>query len=281
MKSRFNKSHGSSVSFFAFQDIITATTGFLLLITVFLALNITEVVSLSTEPTAGGLMTEKLQKVMAEIVDLKGMVAGNAPKIQEDEATLKRMIEELKRSITRLSPTNNLAPLPAEESMMDREVRIEQQKLLTKLEALQKELAEATDGATEAGTKIAAMERELRDLQSRLQQAYDRQNTLRLIPERSGTSKEPVLVIIQGKAFRIQAFDGSAPVEAGSLAELTKVLGRFPAAGHFVVLYFKPSGAQMFNDATAHVRSLGYEIGYDLLPEGITLELGGPEAKRP
>lgn len=281
MKSRFNKSHGSSVSFFAFQDIITATTGFLLLITVFLALNITEVVSLSTEPTAGGLMTEKLRKVMAEIVDLKGKVNDGAPKIQEDEATLKRMIEELKRSIARLSPTNNLAPLPAEESMLDRELRIEQQKLLTKLEALQKELAEAAEGATETGSKIAALERELKDLQNRLQQAYDQKNKLRLIPERSGTSKEPVLVVIQKKAFRIQAFDGSAAVEVGSLEELTKALGRFPAANHYVVLYFKPSGSQMFNDATTHVRGLGYEIGYDLLPEAVTLELGGPEAKQP
>ena len=48
MRGRFQKSHGSAVSFFAFQDVITGTTGFLVIITIFLALNLDEVISVSS-----------------------------------------------------------------------------------------------------------------------------------------------------------------------------------------------------------------------------------------
>ena len=123
---------------------------------------------------------------------------------------------------------------------------------------------------------MAALESEVKKIQSLLQMSYDQQNVLRLIPEKSTTNKDPVLVVVDKTGFRIQLFDGSKSKSANSLEELMQTLTSFPSAQHYIVLYFKPSGALQFDEVTRRTRGAGYEIGYDLIPEHIQLETAGP-----
>lgn len=278
MRSRFHKSPRGGVSFFGFQDIITGTTGFLVVITIFLALDLHEVVGTPTAAAVPADLAGKLGEVLKEIVALKEKTASKAaPK--EDEQTLRRTIEELKLSIARLSPTNGPGEMPAEESALSRELRIEKQKLITQLAALEKRAPAATAGAKEADAKLAALEEQVKELQSRLQRALAQQNMIHLIPERTGTSKEPVLLVARKTSFTLLSLDGKESPEVKSFEALTQALAPFPPARCYVVLYFKPSGALWFDDATKHVRGLGYEIGYDVLPEDAVVSLG--PAKEP
>lgn len=276
MRGRFQKSHGSAVSFFAFQDVITATLGFLIIITIFLALNLDEVMSVSTTDPHPAL-TVTLQETLAEIAKLKPGAAMAKLSPHENEETVTRMINSLKRSIERLTPSTqpDATQKTTDESLLEREVRIEKQKLLTTLESLKKLLPDSTKLAAAAESELAARESELKKVQSALQQSYDRQNVLRLIPEKSNTNKNPVLVVVDKSGFRIQLFDGSKAQSATSLADMMQTLTTFPSAQHYIVLYFKPSGSLQFDEITRRTRGAGYEIGYDLVPEHIQLETAG------
>ena len=278
MRGRFQKSHGSAVSFFAFQDVITGTTGFLVIITIFLALNLDEVISVSSHADPHSALAVTLKDTLAEIVKLKQKVVMAELSPNETEETVRRMIEELKRSIDRLSPSMqpDATQKTPEESPLEREVRIEKQKLLTLIESLKKLLPETTEKAAKAESEVAALESEVKKIQSLLQMSYDQQNVLRLIPEKSTTKKDPVLVVVDKTGFRIQLFDGSKSQSAASLADLMQTLTAFPSAQHYIVLYFKPSGALQFDEVTRRTRGAGYEIGYDLIPEHIQLEPAVP-----
>lgn len=278
MRGRFKKSSGSTVSFFAFQDVITGTTGFLIIITIFLALNLDEVIGVSSDADPHAALAVTLKGTLAEIVKLKQQAVMAVLSPNETEETLTRMIDELKRSIARLDPSTNPDPtkILADESPLEREIRIEKQKLLAAIKALKKLLPDSTKEAAAAESKLAALESEIKKVQSRLQQTFDQQNVLRLIPEKSTTNKDPVLVVVDKSGFRIQLFDGSKSQSASSLADLMQTLTQFPPVKNYIVLYFKPSGALHFNDVTRRTRGAGYEIGYDLIPEDIQLETTAP-----
>ena len=277
MKGRFKKSYGSAVSFFAFQDVITATLGFLIIITIFLALNIDEVISASSSTDPHPVLTVTLQETLAEIAKLKPGAAMAELSPHENEETVTRMIAELKSSIERLVPNSQSDPAKAAagESRLERELRIEKQKYLTTLESLKKLLPDTTRKAAEAESKLTALESEVKKVQSQLQQSYDRQNVLRLIPEKSTTNKDPVLVMVSKSGFHIQAFDGSKAQSASSLEDLMQTLTAFPSTRNYIVIYFKPSGSLQFAEITKRTRGAGYEIGYDLIPEHIQLETAG------
>ncbi|MDB6006344.1 MAG: hypothetical protein JWR15_3331 [Prosthecobacter sp.] len=274
MRGRFNKSDASVVSFFAFQDVITGTTGFLIIITIFLALNLDEVISVSSDADPNAALAVPLQEALQEIAKLKRAGPMTELASNENEETVTRMIAELKRSIERLAPPSDskVPQRPSDESPLDREIRIEKQKLLTTIESLKKLLPDSTKNAAEAESKLAALESEIKEAESRLLKTYDQKNVLRLIPQKSSTNKDPVLVVIEKSGFRVHLFDGSKPQQASSLENLMQALIAFPAATHYVVLYFKPSGSLQFDDVTKRTRSAGYEIGYDLIPENIQLE---------
>ncbi len=274
MQSRFNKSNSSGVSFFAFQDVITGTTGFLIIITIFLALSIDEVVEISDDGEPNKAVAEALQKTLEQVSELKQKVESSQMAPGENRETVARMIEELKRSIDRLSPLSSSDPrqMTVEESKLSRDVRLEAQKLLTKLDALKKLLPDTTKEAAQADSRIAALESEIKDTQNRLQQTMDRKNVLRLIPEKSNTSKEPVLIVVQKSHLRIQIFGDAPPKILNSSDELLETLRSYPTTSYYAVLYFKPSGALRFQDLTKEIREAGYEIGYDLISEDIELD---------
>ena len=273
MCGRFNKSGGSAVSFFAFQDVITGTTGFLVIITIFLALNLDEVISVSHQADPKNAVAEALQKVLEQIVTLKKQVATTQLAPGETRDTLVRMIEDLKQSISRLSPIESAATkLPKEESMLDREVRLEVRKLQAALDESMKLLPDATDKAALAESKLATLESQIKNAEERLQQSIGSKNVLRLIPERSSTNKEPMLIVVKKTSLQLQFFDGTPAQVCNSVDELLSVLQAYPGIKYYVVIYFKPSGALRFNDLNKALRQNGYEIGYDLIGEEIELK---------
>jgi hypothetical protein len=274
MRGRFNKSDASVVSFFAFQDVITGTTGFLVIITIFLALNLDEVISTSSTPDPNAALAATLRQTIEELAQAKR--AGPMTELPSNETaeTLTRMIAELKLSIERLAPvTDSKTPKPpAGETQLDIEVRIEKQKLLTTIESLKKLLPDNTKAAAEAESRLVALESELKEAESRLAKTYDQKNILRLIPQKSSTNKDPVLVVVEKSGYRILLFDGTQSRQTSTQEELMQALSAFSPGTYYAVIYFKPSGSLQFDEVNKRVRGAGYEIGYDLIPENIQLE---------
>ena len=158
------------------------------------------------------------------------------------------------------------------ESNLDREAQIEKERHLTKLATLREALEAARQQLQLSAQTLITMEQRTKDAEAQLQQSRDRQNVLRLIPERSDTSKEPILVLVRAETFLVQSFDGSKAQIARSHDALMESLADLSPAKHYVVLYFKPSGAHHFAALTQQVRRAGFEIGYDLIPEILDLE---------
>lgn len=264
------------MSFFAFQDIITGTAGFIIVIAVFLALNLEQVVPMSSEAESSRFESAQLTEIISQIAVLKAQVATVQALPNEDAPTLTRIIENLKKSIADLSgeksakASNN----PTTDPVFDRETYVELQKQITIIGELKKALAEATALAGEQSPSLIALENAVKEAESKLQQSRDRQNVLRLIPEKNDTTKEPILVLVQNQRFQVMRFDTAETQTFTAIAALRTYLKDFAPSGHYVVFYFKPTGAHYFDILTDQVRSAGYEIGYDLVPENIELEMG-------
>ena len=274
MRSRFSKSGANGISFFAFQDIITGTTGVLIVITIFLALNLDEVITLSTDADPAAYTQEKLNEALEEVVTLKEQLDRLQVEPVEDEATLRRMVENLKASVSDLAVEQEAATgaPAAEETPLAREIRVERQNMMATLLRLKEEEEAAQTAAAEATRRLAGLETSVKDAESLLQQARDKDNTLRLIPQRSDTSKEPLLVIMQSGRLELRRFDQPTSDTVNSTSALLGLLDKFSPAGHYVVVYCKPSSASSFEETTDAVRSAGFEIGYDLMPEAIDLK---------
>lgn len=262
-------------SFFAFQDIITGTAGFLIVIAVFLALGLDQVVGVSEDTDPGLISEEDLTPLLAEITRLKAEVTQLQILPAQDEASLKRMVEDLKVSISQLAEETQRSSIVSprlNESTLDRDAQIEKERHLTQLATLRDALEAARQQLKLSAQNLITMEQRTKDAEAQMQQSRDRQNVLRLIPERSDTSKEPILVLVRATTFLVQSFDGSKAQIARSEDALMASLADLSPEKHYVVFYFKPSGAPHFTALTQLVRRAGFEIGYDLIPEILELE---------
>ncbi len=272
MRQRFGKQGGSGVSFFAFQDIITGTSGFLIVLTLFLALNLDEVLveGSNSEPLAK--REGELRSMLSRIVSLKNMVADLQNQPAEDETTLRRMIGQLKTTVAVLeSPPTPGLNRDFDATARDRELRVSKQKLLTKLEKMNASMHQAELLSSGINKDVPDLEKKIKDAQSSLQRVRDRRNVISLVPERTNTKKEPVLVLVQGSLIRFQRADGQ-PASVGSIPDFVNYLRAVTAAKHYVVFYFKPSGANHFESLTKRARQEGFEIGYDVIPEDMDVE---------
>lgn len=241
------------------------------MIAVFLALNLDEKATLTTDTDAPNLKEEELVNLAADIARMSEEVKALQKLPGDDEGTLRRSIEALKASVMRLSADAPADQTPVEGSY-DRELQIEKQKLLTQIEELKKSQDENTRRITDLSTEMTDAENQIKDAESRLLQSRDRKNVLKLVPERSDTSKEPVLVLVQQPPWIIQRFDGGSAVSAYSIGEMLEALEPLTPSTHYLVFYFKPSGSLHFKGVTNRARLRGYEIGYDFIPENIQFE---------
>ena len=101
MRCRFGR-QSAGVSFFAFQDIITGTSGFLIVLTLFLALNLDEVLTEGPHASAPAKREGDLKSMQATILSLKNQVADWQNRPADDEATLKRMIGQMQTTVADL-----------------------------------------------------------------------------------------------------------------------------------------------------------------------------------
>lgn len=280
------RNNTSRLSFFAFQDIITGTAGFVIVITLFLALNLDEaLVSISTDTDSPTKTLAELNGLLAQVVaeKRKTTLLQEQGHVQESEDTIRREINQLGALVADLSKATASSELKSQEGgiLVSREQRIERERLLTALARLadvNKEIeAELASGLLE----MQRLEQEARNAEEAVQRIRDRKNVLRLIPNKSDTSKEPVLVLVQDSRIAIQGFDGKKNKVIRSAEEFLPVLSAFSSVDHYVVFYFKPSGALLFDQLVDQTKRKGFEVGYDVVPEDIELEFSAnPENPR-
>jgi len=287
MAGRFQRGGQAGVSFFAFQDIIMSVIGILLVITLMLALHLDPAGALSTDeaPLRPELET-KLQETLDALSALREQIAQlQAASSTNDPSVLAAENALLKGQIAALEARRQQLRTAAKTMAGDRAAdaaRAEVENVRAELTRQTAALAALREQAASSQASMVKLEQEVKQREAALLAERDRKNVLRLIPERSKTSKEPVLVIVTGAGLSLQRFDAGEVVTARRTGEFRDTLKQFAKLDQYLVFYFKPSGAGRFEELLEAAKDAGFEIGYDAIPEEFEVEFrSAPAAPAP
>lgn len=269
------------ISFFAFQDIITAITGILILVTLILTLFLNNPSAFSSGDGSleDPLMTElnetleELKRVNSEnqsrqMLLTDAATAPNASRLDQDIDSIKTQVNNVRRELD-----------------------------LTKQKLVQKQY-EAHSLAAQLGlTKndeekesLSELEKEnkntqttMLDMKKRMEAIVRNKNQLWLIPDNAPQSKENLLVVVSKDGVTLEQF--AAP-ETRREFEGATAPGQFVSAmrqwnprGLHLVFYVRPSGIRLFNFCKTKAQEAGFTVGYDALEEEKQIFFGGPSAE--
>ena len=281
---RGGRDSDGKVSFFAFQDIITAVIGILVLIALILALQVnpkTEdpgdepgeenatIDHVSGEESGEGNSSVLVEDfcataVLAEIAEIhQQMVDSNKTffvQIEEKNSDLEQLKEELEKLNLKLIEEKR--KLGIEDSNETKFVRDMVEKIELSIEIAQakvEELEKQLDGLEDqVDTRImravsSMSELALEDLDSRLSAEIEQiksqiENEVRVIPQEKNVAEKPVLVSLGADEFTIGEFNGrqkTVKVNATTYTrQLVQALRGYTPGRHFFVYFFRPSACK-------------------------------------
>jgi hypothetical protein len=286
MRDKF-RNFDSKISFFAFADIITAICGVLIFITLLLATD------LATPTTQTKRVTDtELERKLAEtlkqltVLDVQNhnlqnllTAAETAPdseKLNADITRLRQQLAEEKRKNT--AAAEQLAASQSAIEARDRtlgltDLKAKIQRIIQDAESLASEEAKVRDEMARLDQRVAAV-------QSKLLQLRQREGKLWLIPDKSSTTKEPILATISGAGAKVERFDHPDQTKEFSKAvaegEFESYLSHSKPLDQYVVFLVRPSGIALFEQLVQVAREKGFEVGFDALEENREIHFTTP-----
>jgi len=286
MRERF-RSFDSKISFFAFADIITAVSGMLIFITLLLATDLGRPTD-NRSQAANAELERQLQETLAQQakadVENRGLqslltTANTAPapdKLESDISRLRAeladerskhagMGEQLAASKSALAERDKLLGITKVEETIEERI--------AELEALGREEAKVRE-------ETAALEQQIAGVKSKIVKLHAREGQVWLIPDKSQTTKEPILMIISSGGLRIERFDHPDQSQqfdkSGTRAGFEAYLKRAKPNDQYIVFMIRPSGIGVFKDLVQTAREKGFEVGFDALEENQEIHFSSP-----
>lgn len=284
MSRRKLRSSGSPISFFAFQDIITAVSGILIIVTLLLALNVGGSQSSADEEKASAEQESKLARLLDELTVLRRTAERDvAEQVGRASASeLRSRAVELNEQAELLA-TKNAKQKAGAKGMSDDVTVANRAQLLAELGATMNprkaEILALEGEAAQKAAEVKAAAQAVEKAQAAVVAEQARKNVLRLIPEPSASNREPVVVQLGARSWSIQRFDVRDKQTGSSLADFRTALGAFAPLKQYLVFYGKPSSADDFDAFVEAGRTAGFGVGYDLVGENAEIELHPPEPK--
>ncbi len=281
------RSFDSKITFFAFADIITAVSGMLIFITLLLATDLgrpTDNRAQSADAELQRQLDETLAQQAEADAENRGLqnlltAANTAPppdKLQSDISRLRVELAEEKSKHAGL----------AEELETSRTNLIERDRVLgitavrERTAASANEMDELAQKETVVHQETAALESRIPGIEERILKYRAREGELWLIPDHTGTTKEPVLAIVSGKELQIARFNQPEQTEkfskSGAASGLKSYLSRLRTDKQYVVFLIRPSGIDLFRDLVDVARDNGFEVGFDPLEEDRQIHFTAP-----
>jgi S1-C subfamily serine protease len=270
-----------SVSFFSFQDVITAVSGIILLIALIMSLRLMEPQLTSARAAPEQLaMRDALRNELASLQEqVAGWRADKAGDLSDDAsisanaANIDALAERLEAEGMRLSGEAGALELPGNLQIDLQGLREEINQQTAELARIKEETKETTAAVDAVRVKVEQAEQvvlaELRDT-----------NDVWLIPDRSDTSKEPVIVSVYQDKFVVQPVDAKKPDVVSrsgqDSSDVGKLLEPFKPQDQYVVFYFRPSSLNSFESIKAAAKELNFEIGYDLVEDDANVQFAKP-----
>jgi hypothetical protein len=278
-------------SFFAFQDVITAVLGILILIALQLSfsINVVKGEEGNKESTTDDTIVseEEFLENQARRINLEAKLSQlrerNREMMDRKQALqsagqsaqgLENSMEILRAEVKQLTEDHNAF----RRTLAQKEHSLREEAAKLGLSDVQSEISALSEKTETDSREIATLKRRLQDLTSSLSESMadlssekSRKDSVWMIPERSNDGKAPLLVTIDGRNMRFEEFDKPESLRVLGTRSLTSSLKsgtrNYSTRTYKIVFLFKPSGAHYFEKVTELAKDLGFEVGYDPIEE--------------
>ena len=257
------------LSFFAFQDIITAVTGIMLLIVLMLSLELNPE-SEANDPDDPN--TPAVPLLDAEL--LADVRSGREDELQAEVAALRRELEALASLLDQQSTSTPEDLADLERQLLERQaqLRVRQREAADELAAAERDARSAAASLPKPPPSQAAKRRELERRRAELREQASRDDQdERIIYELPGGSvRFGWIVVVDRDGFRVAPVGKAArPQEfSGPSGLISWASGR---EDEYILLLAKPSGVEDFDTVREKFDRSNRLFGYDLIPEDRTV----------
>lgn len=287
MSSRLRRTTAGKTTFFAFQDIITSVTGVLILVTLILASHLRIWTSPAPEISAQDLQRQ-LRHLLREQTQLEmrayelrhSLAAlGAAPEPERLFAEIQSLKIRLDQELHRFQSLRDSSE-QQQERQRNQDTALGLGEIQDEIHRLRFETKALLEQDQEVLQRKKQLEDELARVEGLLLKAKNRQGQIWLIPDKSSTTKEPLLVMLNPEGVVVERFDHpeSRVLLHGLFIEsqFERFLRKSSPQQHYLVFYVRPSAIARFNRLSDQARLLGFEIGYDALEEKAQIHLEKP-----
>ena len=278
-------------SFFAFQDVIVAVLGILILIALQLSfwINILkggggieesqldyhiiteqEFIEKREERKKLEIKLSHLRDQNREILSNKNVLESAGEPIQGIEDSIRLLVFEIKQLELDLESLD--------QTLNDKRKTLGEEAANLGLRSVQSKVTELTEKSYDDSRIISALSLRAKELRESLSNSLEefssekkRKDSIWMIPEKANDGKSSLLVTIDDKEMRFEEFNKPASLKIQSTDSLTtsfKVgVESYDTRKVNIVFLFKPSGGIYFHKIIKLAKDLGYEVGYDPLEE--------------
>lgn len=282
------RSFDSKITFFAFADIITAVSGMLIFITLLLATDLgrptdtrSQTANLQLQRELDATLSHQV-KVDTENRNLQQLLAAaeTAPgpeKLETDLTRLQEQLAEEKRKHAGVA--EQLAASQAVVEARDRTLGLTA--LKAQIQQVLQEVESLTHQDAQVRQELAALDQRVAGVQSKLLKLRQWEGKLWLVPDKSSTTKEPVLAVVSGAGVKVQRFDHPEQTKqfggASARSEFGSYLGEAKPLDQYFVFMVKPSGIGLFGRLVKSARDKGFEVGFDAVEEEKNIYFSTPQ----
>lgn len=260
----------------SFQDIIMAVTGILIVISLLLAIEVDRQPNVAGSTGVSGdadtsiasqaELSEILDKLVRAETELEQL--RTSEQSRESEGELKASIDRLEEEVVRLMSKSSSQRGQADG--VDEELRakgIAIVRMTSEIEEVRKRLEEASGVVNEQAPQLRGLETKVKQAEASVAAARLKGLKVRLLPEQSDTTKEPIIVDLSRTRAVVMRFDSPKPITAVNLPEFDRIIENFEPTKQYFVLFVRPSGAGRFEQLRQAILSARFEVGYDAVEE--------------
>lgn len=273
MRSRFRNGN-ASVSFFAFQDIITAVTGIMVLITVFLSLSIRQGSSVTQPrvPSQIPTMTKELEELLTLLDKLRGEADTNADATLPSRNDFVALMESLKTEEGELRAYLASAEKDPTGPALRSAIAASETKAKADAQRYEKAIQKLTARSSALSGEIDSVGRAAEKAEAGLAQ-LKKQPRLNLLWTPAVGQKKPIIAVIQGDGVVLHFVDRKETEHLTDVSAFSRRVSGFDTASHQLAFYVRPTGTPFFKTYKQTARSLGFVTGDDAIPESFVMQL--------
>ena len=242
------------ISLFSFQDIITSVTGVMILLTLLLAMELVEKVE-SSPPVQTHQITEELR---ARIDTVKNQVTELKNRIGQSNQEVVNLVntsdESIESEVAELENTLDL--------LQDKSEKVHDSR--KNLDHTKSQLEKAEISKVEIDSEIAALEKKIQDLKSRINRVN--QGLVVLLEPRQGDIRAPwVIEVFQSRIIVSSIKFKTNSTEFKGIYELERWLKAQNSSRLYFFLIGHRGGFELLQKTRTSLTANGFDYGMDLL----------------